>query len=270
MPREIRWLRAGVAFVWLATGLSVLHPAYRAIGEAYLAKIPLPPSLMWATCAFEVLLGLAVLRGLGRALDGWVALLQVGMVTCFTLILGVLEPALLVHPFGVLTKNLPLLAVVGTIYLVEKNTVSLAVARSAERAPFANNSAEWTPRATWLLRCGVALIWITEGVLPKIFFQQRMEIDVVTRSGLVASWIDPSLFLRLMGAAQAASGIAVLLLPGGRLLRLLLVAQVAALVVLPVLVSLPDLTVWVHPFGPLIKNAPIIAGTIVVMVRCSR
>ena len=33
-----RALRAGIAFVWLATALSVAHPDYRDIGAAYLAQ----------------------------------------------------------------------------------------------------------------------------------------------------------------------------------------------------------------------------------------
>jgi hypothetical protein len=33
IPEEGRWLRWSVAFVWLATGLSVLHPDYREVGH---------------------------------------------------------------------------------------------------------------------------------------------------------------------------------------------------------------------------------------------
>ncbi|MEW5743473.1 MAG: DoxX-like family protein [Myxococcota bacterium] len=45
-------------------------------------------------------------------------------------------------------------------------------------------------------------------------------------------------------------------------------AQVAALVVLPVLVGWQDPTLFVHPFGPLTKNLPVIAGTVGVLRRC--
>jgi hypothetical protein len=87
---------------------------------------------------------------------------------------------------------------------------------------------------------------------------------VVARSGLVP--MDPSRFLIGMGVAQVLSGVLVLVLTGPAL-RALLGAQIAALVVLPVLVSIGEPLLWVHPFGPLTKNLPILAGTIVVWRR---
>ncbi len=235
-------LRLSIAAVWLATGVMVLHPHYREIGEAWLARIPLPPAVMWLACLGEILLGAWLLRG---PMTPVVAGLQVVLVTGFTLILAALDPWLLAHPFGVLTKNLPLLAVVGTAWLLHREG--------------------WSPRATGLLRVGMALIWLTEGLVPKILFQQPAELAVVANSGWVS--MDPGRFLIGLGAAQALSGIAVLVLRG-RALQLLLGAQVLALVVLPVLVSVQDPLLWVHPFGPLTKNLPILVGTAVVLMRC--
>ena len=71
-----------------------------------------------------------------------------------------------------------------------------------------------------------------------------------------------------MGAGQVASGILALLLRGNWL-QLLLWCQVLSLVVLPLLVSWQLPLLWIHPFGPLTKNLPILAGTIVVARRCS-
>lgn len=236
-----RLLRVGIASIWLLTGLLVAHPHYRAIGAQQLDRLGLPHGLMFAACAFEVLLGLRVL--LGRATLATTAL-QVGLVLGFTTILAVSEPMLLVHPFGILSKNVPLLALVVAAYLVEREG--------------------WTGRALWLVRGGVAAIWITEGLLPKILFQQPMELEVVARSGLVP--IDPSTFLVVMGLLQVASGLAVLVLRG-RPLRAVLGAQVLALVALPLLVSFHEPLLWVHPFGPLTKNAPILAGTLIALRR---
>lgn len=238
-----RWLRGGVAFIWIATALGVAAPSYRAIGSVYLGRLGLPDELMYATCAAELVLGLVILRlPMTSALAG----LQLAMIAAFSLILAIAEPLLLVHPFGILTKNLPLAAAIGAAWLARREG--------------------WTPRAVGLLRLGVAAIWLTEGIGPKILFQQAYELEVVRRSGLVP--FDPSLFLRLMGAAQAASGVAVLAL-GGRSLRFVLLCQAAALVALPVLVSVPEPELWVHPFGPLTKNVPILAATL-VLVRRSR
>ena len=140
----------------------------------------------------------------------WLAGLQVAMVVAFTVILGVLDPWLLVHPFGVLTKNLPLLAVVGCAWFLWQEG--------------------WSPRAHWLLRIGVAVIWLTEGLFPKILFQQPLELEMVAAAApAVGLPVEPSHFLVAMGLAQIASGLGVLLLRG-RALKLLLLLQAAALV----------------------------------------
>jgi hypothetical protein len=237
-------LCASVAFVWLATGLGVLHPYYRQVGGEYLAPLGLPDWVMVATCVGEILLGLRV--ALGRP-GTWVTALQFALVVGFTAILACTAPALLVSPFGMLTKNLPLLAVLGTAWLVDREG--------------------WTPRAVWLLRGGMAVIWITEGVLPKLLFQQPVELDMVARMGVFPA--APSVVLYVVGACQAASGVAALLLRG-RPLRLLLAAQAAALVVLPLVAGFLDPLLWVHPFGPLTKNVPILVGTVVLLRRVAR
>ena len=238
---SVRAMQASVATVWILTGVLVVHPYYRQIGSGYLGRVHLPDWLMYATCAAEVVLGWRVLFGRPST---WLCILQAGMVISFTAILGISDPALLVHRFGILTKNLPLLAVLGTAWLVDREG--------------------WSPRARWLLRGGMAVIWVTEGLLPKVFFQNADEIATVAQSGLVSS--DPSRFLVFMGITQAVSGIAALILEG-RPLRILLWCQVTALVLLPILVSIQDPLLWVHPFAPMWKNVPIIVGTFLLVRR---
>lgn len=235
--RRLRW---SVAFVWLLTGIMVLHPGYRVVGHDYLQRLGLPDWVMVVTCVFEVALGLRV--ALGRANTG-VTALQVAMVVAFTVILGWLDPPLLVNPFGMLTKNLPLLAVLGTAWLVEREG--------------------WTRRAVWLLRAGIASIWLTEGIFPKIVFQQAVELNMVMRCGRLVP-LPAETFLVLTGVAEAASGVLVLLLRG-RPLRLVLGCQLVALIVLPAVAGGLDPDLWVHPFMPLVKNVPIIAGTAVLL-----
>jgi hypothetical protein len=243
-PGEVLWLKAGTASLWLCTALGVLHPYYRAVGHEWLSRLGLPDWLMWVTCAGELVLGLVILV---LPPKWWLMAAQVGGVTVFTVILAGLEPALLVHPFGMLSKNYPFIALVIATWLVAKEG--------------------WTPRALWVLRFGMALVWITEGLFPKLLFQQPMELAVVSNSGLVP--MSAPAFLSLLGLAQLASGVLALVLRG-RLLRWLLGAQVAALVVLPALVSFQDPMLWFHPFGPMTKNFPIIFGTLGALRRCSR
>jgi hypothetical protein len=236
---DVRWLQGAVAFVWLVTGVSVLHPYYQEVGTAYLALLGSPSWLMVATCVGEILLGLRVLLGTPAT---WVTLLQGTLILGFTVILAWLDPWLLASPYGILAKNGPLLAVIGTTWLLAREG--------------------WSRRAVWLLRGGLAFIWIAEGLFSKILLQQQGARDVVAGSGLVPG--DPAVFLRWLGAGEVVAGVLLLVL-SGRLLGALLFCQLVALVVLPVLVGWQDERLWVHPFGPLLKNVPILAGTAVLL-----
>lgn len=238
-----RWLRGSLAFVWLATGLGAFHPYYREIGRGYLALLGLPDAVMFATCVGEVVLGLRLTWG---PLGSRLAAVQAALILGFTLILIVIDPQLLVHPYGVLSKNVPLLAVIGTIWLLEREG--------------------WTPRTLWLLRVGMAAIWVSEGVFPKVLFGGQEELVVVANSGLAPG--DAVHFLRVLGICEAMSGVAVLLARGA-LLRGLLVGQITALVVLPLLITIQQPLLWVHPFGPFTKNVPILIGTWLVLRRAT-
>ncbi len=241
--RDERLLRVSVAAVWLLTGISVLHPYYREVGARYLAPLGMSPTVMVVTCAAEVLLALALVF---RPTDVWQALAQTAPVLAFTAILAAEEPLLLVHPFGVLTKNVPLIGAVWAAYLLRREGHG--------------------PRVERVLRFTLGAIWITEGLFPKQIFQSPLELDVVMVIGVDAS--TASLLVHLVGLAQIAAGVAMLFLPP-RLLRPLLLLELAALVVLPALVVAAHPEMLVHPFGPLIKNLPIIAGTWVLARRCS-
>jgi hypothetical protein len=236
-----RLLRWAVAFVWLATGVLVVAPEYRQIGGRYLDMLGIPHWLMYITCAAEVVLGVRV--ALGRSAT-WLVVLQIGMILTFSALLAYLQPMLLVSPYGYLSKNLSLIAMIVTAWLLEREG--------------------WTRRATWLLRVGVALPWLTEGLLPKIFIQQPEELALVPEMGI--TFIKPSDFLFWLGFAQTLSGLLALTL-NGRLLRAVLACQLAALVALPILVSMYHLEQWLHPFGGLTKNMAILAGTWVLLRR---
>jgi len=227
-------MRWGIASIWFATGLGVLHPRYREIGAEWLSPLGLPGWIQIPVCAFELALGAWIVA---RPLGTVVAALQVAMVATFTIILAALDPMLLVSPFGFLTKNLPFLGLVAATWLVEKEQ-------------------RWSPRTVWVLRIAMALPWLTEGLIPKILFQQTVELEMTVHFGMT----PPEPWLAAIGAAQLTGGIAALLLRG-RLLVILLHLQAGALIVLPLVVGWLEPELWIHPFGPLTKNLPMLAGT---------
>ena len=242
-PGDERALRGGAAFIWLITGLLVLHPHYQSIGEKHLAALGLPAGLMFLTCGAEVLLGLYLLV---RPMARWLIYAQIAAIAAFTVILAVYDPQYLAHPFGILTKNIPIVACLLTLRW--------------------GRVEGWTPRVQWILRIGVALPWLTEGLVPKLLFQQAREVELVAASPF--SFGDPSTFLSALGIAEVLSFFAALLLRG-RPLQILLGLQAAALILLPLLVSSEIPLLWVHPFGPLTKNVPLFIGTVAALRRCS-
>jgi hypothetical protein len=236
---DLFWMRFGVASLWLLTGILVLHPFYREVGRAYLALLGIPDLVMYLLCAFEVGLGVWILaRGVSLRL----AWLQTVTVVGFTVVLVASDPKIWVHPFGVLSKNIPFLALVWSAWMLE--------------------SGGDLSKMRWVLLGGIAFIWLHEGIVPKILFQQAYEREVVARTGLVP--MDPSRFLYWLGGAQAFSGVLLLALRGNTL-RIVLSAQLIALLALPILVSLWEPDLWFHPFGPMTKNVPIVVATWILL-----
>jgi hypothetical protein len=238
---DSRALRAGVAFVWLATGLGVLHPFFREQGTPYLRLLGLPDGWMYAACAGEVVLGLCVLLLPARS---WLTAVQVAAITAFTVTLAAVEPGLLVNPFGVLSKNVSLLAFVAAAWLLQREG--------------------WTRRAGWVMRFGLAFIWVWEGLFANAVFQSETLRAVIAAAGLDLP--NPRLFLAAAGSGEALGGVAILVLRG-RPLRWLLVLQTAGLLLICILVTNYNPLLWFHPFGPLTKNIPLIVGTLVLLRR---
>ncbi len=237
-------MRSALAFIWLATGCAVLTPSYRHLGEEYLKPLGLPAGVMFVACGAEVLLGLWVLSG---RWDSGATIVQGVLILGFTFILAVTQPRLWVHPFGVLGKNLPLLAFVAVSWLLPREG--------------------WSPRATWLLRGGVALIWITEGLLPLLLFQQPELRDLIREFDLPAP--DPEIVLYAAGVGQIVLALTGLVVRG-TWLRLVTAAQAAGLVVITLLVTYHNPLLWLHPFGPLTKNISILLGTLVLLRRADQ
>jgi len=234
-------MRGAIAFIWVFTGLGVLHPFYRSVGGMYLARLSLPDGLMYAACVAEVLLGFGVLLLPPRL---WMTALQLAMIAAFTLILAVTERELLVNPFGVLSKNVTLAALIVTAQLVE--------------------SEGWTSQARRVLLAGLAFIWVWEGMMACVLFQGTTLLGVLAFTGLETEQLR--LLLIVAGLGQALGGLALLVLRG-RWLRLLLALQAVGLLIICILVTKFEPRLWFHPFGPISKNVPLIAGTLLAYFR---
>jgi uncharacterized protein YbjT (DUF2867 family) len=106
-----------------------------------------------------------------------------------------------------------------------------------------------------LLRYSVALVWIVTGIVSLGLFPVRSSYDLLARAG-VSRALAPAL---LYGAAlmDLAFGLATLLVKRRRFVWL---AQTAAILLYTIIISAKMPEFWLHPFGPLLKNVPLLAA----------
>lgn len=115
----VPWLRLTAGSIWIATPLATWFGWPRAESLALLSDAgisgPMAPWLVDATCVVELGLGVATFAGWRLA---WVGGAQLALVLGFTAVLAATGSPLWGHPFGPITKNIPLvgaiLAVIAT------------------------------------------------------------------------------------------------------------------------------------------------------------
>jgi uncharacterized protein YbjT (DUF2867 family) len=113
-------LRISIALVWIATAIvsAFVYP----VAESYglLARTGIPPELrplmLYGASAFDMALGLGILFLKRRR---WLWLAQLGLIGFYTVVIAYKLPEFLVHPYGPLTKNLPMLAAIWLLYQLE-------------------------------------------------------------------------------------------------------------------------------------------------------
>ncbi|WP_020654375.1 SDR family oxidoreductase [Massilia niastensis] len=114
-------LRGSIAAVWLLTaivsfGLYPVEDSY-----ALLARTGIPdalqPLMLYGAATFDLLIGLGILF-LPRRRLLW--LIQLVLIGFYTVVIAWKLPEFLLHPYGPLTKNLPLLAAIWLLYELEE------------------------------------------------------------------------------------------------------------------------------------------------------
>ena len=114
-------LRYSIVAVWLITaivsyGLYPVEASYE-----LLARTGVPPQLqplmLYGAATFDLLLGLGILLFSRRR---WLWLMQLGLIGFYTVVIAIKLPEFLLHPYGPLTKNLPMLAAIWLLYELEE------------------------------------------------------------------------------------------------------------------------------------------------------
>jgi uncharacterized protein YbjT (DUF2867 family) len=132
------------------------------------------------------------------------------------------------------------------------------------RSPRSIDSFIQTPRAEraaaklrWLLpllRISLAVVWIGTGLVSLFVFPQSASYELLTRSGIPLSWAPSMLY----GAAVIDISLGVSMLSWHRRRRLYgMQAGLILLYTAIITLRLPEF--WAHPYGPVLKNIPLLA-----------
>jgi peptidoglycan/LPS O-acetylase OafA/YrhL len=104
-------------------------------------------------------------------------------------------------------------------------------------------------RAVTVCRLSLGAVWLYEGLVPKLLFVRPDEVELVRRSGIYFG--TPELFLQLLGVAQAAFAIWLLI---GWAERLAVALATLGMWILIVLVAMANPSMLTDPYGALIKD----------------
>jgi uncharacterized protein YbjT (DUF2867 family) len=113
-------------------------------------------------------------------------------------------------------------------------------------------------RLSWLLpllRMSVALVWIWTGIVSLGLYPLESSYDLLGRAGI--SHALAPLFLYSAALLDLVFGVATLLMKQRSLLWL---AQIATILVYTLVISVALPEFWLHPYGPVLKNLPLLAA----------
>ena len=113
-------LRVSIALVWIATSVvsAGLYPVEQSYDLLERTGVPraLGPLMLYGAVGLDLLLGVATLLLARRR---WLWLAQLGLIGFYSVVIAFKLPEFLLHPYGPLTKNLPMLAAIWLLYELE-------------------------------------------------------------------------------------------------------------------------------------------------------
>jgi uncharacterized protein YbjT (DUF2867 family)/uncharacterized membrane protein YphA (DoxX/SURF4 family) len=114
-------LRLSIAAVWIVTGIVSfgVYPvdeSYRLLERTGIGA-PYRPLMLYGAATLDLALGLGILLLKRRR---WLWLAQIALISFYSVVIAWRLPEFLLHPYGPLTKNLPLLAAIWLLYELEE------------------------------------------------------------------------------------------------------------------------------------------------------
>lgn len=111
-----------------------------------------------------------------------------------------------------------------------------------------------------LLRVAIALIWISAGLVSAFIYPREESYALLSQVGISGNWAP----LALYGAAalDLLLGFATL---SKRWLRLAAYGQILTIALYTLIITLFLPAFWAHPFGPVVKNLPLLVATLMLI-----
>ena len=114
-------LRVSIALVWIATAVvsAGLYPVEQSYQLLERTGVPsaLAPLMLYGAVTLDLVLGIDTLMLKRRR---WLWLAQLGLIGFYSVVIAFRLPEFLLHPYGPLTKNLPMLAAIWLLYELEE------------------------------------------------------------------------------------------------------------------------------------------------------
>jgi len=112
-----------------------------------------------------------------------------------------------------------------------------------------------------LLRISIALLWILTGLTSAFFFPAQDSYALLSQTGITGFMAPVSLY----GAAALDTLLGVATLFRVKL-RAVVYTQIAIMLGYSVIISIALPEFWLHPFGPISKNLPLLIATLMMLV----
>ena len=112
-----------------------------------------------------------------------------------------------------------------------------------------------------LLRFAIAFVWIFTGIVSAFIFPVEQSYAMLAKAGITGVWAP----IMLYGAAATDFILGIATLMAYRI-NLVASIQIAIILLYTVIISFSQVEQWIHPFGPVSKNIPLLIATYMMVV----
>lgn len=110
----------------------------------------------------------------------------------------------------------------------------------------------------------LSFLWVHTG-LTSIFFAPEIGYQILSNANILGKLADSSIYSG--GALDIILGLWLL---SGKQLKLCCLTQITVITIYTLLLTFIDASFWLHPFGPITKNLPIIVLILMLMEHENR